>query len=740
MAARSTSLLRIIVICAAVFALLVAAAGIAVADDPPTTDETTEVTEPTTETTVDTTPDTTEDTTPTTTEDTTPTTEPEETTFGALDVGTQAATADRVTVHKVVQPGDPAEDFPVALRRCSNTSCSSVSNSAPTVNETHDVPAGGSVDFSTPLVNGSRYRLVEQLPSGWRFISATCTGTPSGSGSQLSYLFAPPGVRFVHTTNTAWDCYFTNANSRVTIQKISDGPDPAQITLQRCETFIIFACVDWETVNSSSYGNGDSMSFTSLDASGNAFRVLEDVPDGYRLTNVTCGSGTLPNFTDIFLTYDGLYFALDASTPSRTCTFTNTQNRITITKATDPVGAPRDFTVNLEKCDVNILTNCLLGFYEVDGSPATLQDAGSSVFTGGDLADQGLFNRFFRVSEDDPGSGWDVDVSCSGQFGIGSPVDGDLSQAFTFSLNGNIPAVADCTVTNTTETGSITVAKVTDPAGGKGFDFSFDDLDDPSDPAPIEVTLNDDESGTFENLFPSGKNGYEITETSLPDGWSLDDISCPDADVDVDLPNNTVAVFLERGQEVTCMFTNTNPLEPAISLTKTPDLESAVVGDTITYTYVVTNEGPVEVTDLTLVDTPLGDVALDSTTLAPTGEPGDTATGTLTRDVADEDAGTTITNTALATGFVSCNPEVEVCAAERGVTEVTAEADASVDVAAVGGEVVTNDPVGVGSATTGQLPFTGSSTRGPILGALGLLVAGGLLVLLDQKRRQGLGV
>jgi uncharacterized repeat protein (TIGR01451 family) len=752
MATRSTSVLRIIVICAAVFALLVAAAGIAVADDPPTTDETTEVTEPTTETTVDTTPDTTptttedttptttEDTTPTTTEDTTPTTapEPEETTFGALDVGAQAATANRVTVHKVVQSGDPAQDFPITLRRCTNTSCSGVSNAAPIVNETHDIPGGGSVDFTSPLVNGSRYRLVEQLPSGWRFLSATCTGTPSGSGSALS-AFVGSGVRFVHATDTAWDCYFTNANNRVTITKTSDGPDPATITLQECSSWF-FICLDWDPVNSSGYSDGSSQTFTSLTSNADLYRIIESVPDGYRLTGVTCSGGSFSNHLEfeVFGPVDGVSFSLSNGNPTRSCTFTNTENRITVTKATSPVGAPRDFTVNIEKCDVNIFANCLGNDWnDIAGSPATLSDGESISITGTDV-DASFFDRFFRVQEDDPGE-WDVAVDCVGQFGIGSPVSIPRGEAFTFSLLKNIPAVADCTVTNSTETGSITVAKVSDPAGGEGFEFSFDDLDDPSDPAPIAFTVDDDGSQTFSDLFPSGANGYEILETALPEGWSLDGVVCPDADT-VETPDG-VAVLLARGQNVTCTFTNTNPTEPAISLTKTPDPESAVVGDTIAYTYVVTNDGPVEVTDLTLVDTPLGDVTLDSTTLAPTGQPGDTATGTLTRDVTDADAGTTITNTALATGFVSCNPEVEVCAAERGATEVTAEADASVDVAAVGGEVVTNDPVGVGSATTnGQLPFTGSSTLGPILGALGLLGAGGLLVLLDQKRRQGFGV
>ncbi len=933
MSRRPTKALQVFLICAAVFALIIGATGMAVAEDPAvdtteaTTPDTTADTTPTT--TADTTPTTTADTTPTTTEDTTATTAPQEPNLTSLDVSTQAAGANQVEVTKAVQPGDPAGSFSIQLQRRQCTLvifCSWVN-----VGAAQSVASGGTALWSD-LNGGTRYRLVESVPTGWLFVSATCGGGSSATTN---------GVEFQHTSNAAWNCTFTNANKQVTIEKASDGPDAATIALQRCTSWV-FVCLGWSNIDSSSYSDGTSNTFTSVSGgAADLYRVVETVPNGYRLTDVSCSGGaTGENRNGLFGPVDGAWFALDAANPTRSCTFTNTQNRITVTKATEPGGVATSFEMNVEKCDVNIFANCLLGWYQVDGSPVSMTDGQTVEFTGGDLADPELFNRFFRVRESDPGSVWDVDVSCTGEFA--GTQSGDLYEAFAFSLNQNVPATADCLVTNSTDAGSITVTKATDPADTHGnsfgfsfdgddfsletgqseafgplvageytivetglpdgwtldgidcgdasttpvddgvtvdlavgqdvtctfenttelgsitvtkatdpadthaseFDFSFVDLDDVNSPAPTTFSLTTGQSEEIDGLLPSSEDGYRILETDLPDGWTLDDVDCGDASTtpveggievfltagedvectfdnttelgaitvakvsdpaggedfdfefaDLDDPNlppatsftldddgsqtfagliastlngyeiletdlpegwtfdgvdcgdatvnelaNGVAVLLAAGQEVTCTFGNSNPTEPAISMTKTPDPASAIVGDTITYTYVVTNEGPVTVSDLTVVDTPLGPVDLDTTTLAPNGQPGDTATGTLTRAVTDADAGTTITNTALATGFVSCNPEVEVCIEERGRTEVTAEAETSVGVAAVGGEVVTNDPgAGTSSATTGNLPFTGSDPTIGIAAAVALLLAGGLLVLLDRRRRHGLG-
>lgn len=85
---------------------------------------------------------------------------------------------------------------------------------------------------------------------------------------------------------------------------------------------------------------------------------------------------------------------------------------------------------------------------------------------------------------------------------------------------------------------------------------------------------------------------------------------------------------------------------PAITITKTVNKETASVGETITYTYYVTNTGNAILMNLTASDTPLGSIPLDQSTLAP----GEGATGSLTYTIVEADLPGPITNTAAVTG------------------------------------------------------------------------------------------
>lgn len=89
--------------------------------------------------------------------------------------------------------------------------------------------------------------------------------------------------------------------------------------------------------------------------------------------------------------------------------------------------------------------------------------------------------------------------------------------------------------------------------------------------------------------------------------------------------------------------------DPAsLSVTKTPDKNPASLGDNITYTYTITNTGPVTVDNITLTDDKLGTITLDKTTLA-SGETAN-STGTYTHIVVIGDFPGPVTNTATANG------------------------------------------------------------------------------------------
>ncbi|GAA3017080.1 hypothetical protein GCM10010519_53720 [Streptomyces lactacystinicus] len=97
---------------------------------------------------------------------------------------------------------------------------------------------------------------------------------------------------------------------------------------------------------------------------------------------------------------------------------------------------------------------------------------------------------------------------------------------------------------------------------------------------------------------------------------------------------------------------------PGITLVKHVDAaEPFHVGDTVPYTYVVTNTGGSQVTNLALTDDKVTGITCDSTTLAPAGSPGDSTQchGSYVVTATDAQAGQ-VTNHAHATGTSNSQP------------------------------------------------------------------------------------
>ena len=97
------------------------------------------------------------------------------------------------------------------------------------------------------------------------------------------------------------------------------------------------------------------------------------------------------------------------------------------------------------------------------------------------------------------------------------------------------------------------------------------------------------------------------------------------------------------------LFTSTayvNAQGSGLTITKTPDKTSASLGETITYTYVITNTSSSAINNLTLTDNKLGSVTLSSTSL----NPSQSITATTTHTVVVSDFPGPITNTATVSG------------------------------------------------------------------------------------------
>jgi uncharacterized repeat protein (TIGR01451 family) len=108
---------------------------------------------------------------------------------------------------------------------------------------------------------------------------------------------------------------------------------------------------------------------------------------------------------------------------------------------------------------------------------------------------------------------------------------------------------------------------------------------------------------------------------------------------------NVVEVTTEEG--ATGTFTATTIVfNPVISVDKRANVDTANVGETITYTYVVTNTGSAPLTDINASDDRLGAISLGTTSLAS----GETTTGIGTYVVQESDLPGPLTNMVIVTG------------------------------------------------------------------------------------------
>ncbi|TSB24302.1 DUF11 domain-containing protein [Streptomyces benahoarensis] len=173
------------------------------------------------------------------------------------------------------------------------------------------------------------------------------------------------------------------------------------------------------------------------------------------------------------------------------------------------------------------------------------------------------------------------------------------------------------------------------------------------------VTLND------VNVTDDHVSGITCPQTSLASGQSMTcrgTYTVTDADADAGSVTNT-AIAHGTGpggpansppDEVTL------PVQrgPGLRLEKTTDESREYrVGDQVAYRYTVTNTGPTTLNDINISDDHVTGIACAATTLAPSGEPGDSTTckGTHTVTEADGRAGS-VTNTAVAHGTSDGTP------------------------------------------------------------------------------------
>ena len=102
--------------------------------------------------------------------------------------------------------------------------------------------------------------------------------------------------------------------------------------------------------------------------------------------------------------------------------------------------------------------------------------------------------------------------------------------------------------------GTIVIEKVTDPAGGTGFQFTNDI---PGGPTPFN--LDDGGSRTFNGVAVGSYTVTETDPTVTPGGYSLTNLACVETGTNNSVGavgTRTATINLEAGETVTCTFTN----------------------------------------------------------------------------------------------------------------------------------------------------------------------------------------
>ncbi|MGV6852311.1 MAG: prealbumin-like fold domain-containing protein [bacterium] len=260
------------------------------------------------------------------------------------------------------------------------------------------------------------------------------------------------------------------------------------------------------------------------------YTSVESATAGWDLTGISCddadSTGSVATSTATF--------NLQAGETVR-CTFNNTQRgTIIVEKQTDPANAPDSFAFT-------------------GNAAGTIQDNGTIVV--GNLV-PGTY-----TSVETALAGWQLTgISCDDADSTGS--------LGTSTANFNLQAgeTVRCTFTNT-KLGSITVEKQTDPANAPDS-FTFT--------GTAAGSIVDNGTIVVGNLLPGSYTSVE----SATAGWDLTDITCNDLDSSGDTGTRTASFELQAGEDVTCVFTNTQ--SGTIIVEKQTDPDGSVENFTFT--------------------------------------------------------------------------------------------------------------------------------------------------------------
>ena len=220
---------------------------------------------------------------------------------------------------------------------------------------------------------------------------------------------------------------------------------------------------------------------------------------------------------------------------------------------------------------------------------------------------------------------------------------------------------------------SITVVKQASIEGETEFSFV-------GSPSPLtSFTLTDDGTTANTRVFSgiTSFGTYTVTE-SVPTKWGLDRVSCSIANQSTgstSVVRNVATINLGEGEDVLCTFYNSPLPAPALTLTKTADVENfSGAGQLITYTYVIRNSGNVAIgpVQFTVDDDKInGGEPFNCGPAATTLAVDATVTCTAVYTTLTGDIESSITNTAFAAAGEVVSPSKQVTVPYVSTTTTT---------------------------------------------------------------------
>ena len=306
-------------------------------------------------------------------------------------------------------------------------------------------------------------------------------------------------------------------------------PEPNTITIVKEATPADDTPFDFtESITSGTFSLSDPSdnSVTFSNVTPGTYTVIETGETGWTLDDITCdnanSTGDTGTRTATINLEDG---------EAITCTFGNSRDTGTIVIAKE--ASPSDDTVF-------DFTETIPGA----GSGFTLSDPGDTTETFSNVP-----TGSYQVTElAEPG--WTLDdITCI------DPDNGSSDDAPTATIDLDNDETVTCTFGNSRDTGTITIVKAATPEDNTPFTFT-----ETIPGAGSGFTLSDpgDTTETFSNV-PTGS--YSVAE-NVTAGWGLANLVCDDANSTENLATATATINLEKGEAVTCTFSNSQ-LPPA---------------------------------------------------------------------------------------------------------------------------------------------------------------------------------